>query len=340
MAEAMPKSAANGLELQPSPVTQPHVQRSYPCETQNPDRPASGAGPSAATFQGSAPSGAAGPANQPSPKTPKDNATEAGWTENLEPGDPRLPGSKVPALKLPNATQSVAATELNAPRHAGPNTLDMQPITSSPDAFASVQNQGSAADAPATPAPADDLKAAVPSAKAAWGKDPALAEVDPRMRSVDQDGMRHAKPSDDMKKPVNQDEVAALRLQNLPTTEQELALKASGLIVRQKKAMLEVPGEAAFHPGMRSPDSETQVSLQPMSAEAARSARTMVSHMEAGFSREVELLRQFKADSMAVVIRPDDRTQISLRLTMHDGHVNIFARCEEGDFNRLAGHWV
>lgn len=143
-----------------------------------------------------------------------------------------------------------------------------------------------------------------------------------------------------MKKPVNQDEVAALRLQNLPTTEQELALKASGLIVRQKKAMLEVPGEAAFHPGMRSPDSETQVSLQPMSAEAARSARTMVSHMEAGFSREVELLRQFKADSMAVVIRPDDRTQISLRLTMHDGHVNIFARCEEGDFNRLAGHWV
>ncbi len=50
-------------------------------------------------------------------------------------------------------------------------------------------------------------------------------------------------------------------------------------------------------------------------------------------------VRRFQADSVALVLKPDAQTEISLRLTVQDGKVEALARCERGDFNALNAHW-
>lgn len=62
-------------------------------------------------------------------------------------------------------------------------------------------------------------------------------------------------------------------------------------------------------------------------------------HLILGISRHAVELREMKADSMAVVLRPDAHTEIFLKLKNQDGLVEVQARFERGDFNLLSSQW-
>ncbi|MEK7675861.1 MAG: hypothetical protein AAB676_08530 [Verrucomicrobiota bacterium] len=55
--------------------------------------------------------------------------------------------------------------------------------------------------------------------------------------------------------------------------------------------------------------------------------------------KEVSLLKRFDASSLAAVLRPDENTELFLRLTQDKGQMAAFVRCERGDFSQLSRHW-
>ncbi len=55
--------------------------------------------------------------------------------------------------------------------------------------------------------------------------------------------------------------------------------------------------------------------------------------------KEVSLLKRFDASSLAAVLRPDENTELFLRLTQDNGQMAAFVRCERGDFSQLSRHW-
>jgi hypothetical protein len=46
-----------------------------------------------------------------------------------------------------------------------------------------------------------------------------------------------------------------------------------------------------------------------------------------------------RADSLAVVIRPDSHTELFLQLRQQDGQIEAFVRCERGDIASLGACW-
>jgi hypothetical protein len=56
-------------------------------------------------------------------------------------------------------------------------------------------------------------------------------------------------------------------------------------------------------------------------------------------SREVRMFRRAADDLVEVVLTPDAKTQISLRLQWRDGQVEAQARCDFGDFKALNTQW-
>lgn len=57
-------------------------------------------------------------------------------------------------------------------------------------------------------------------------------------------------------------------------------------------------------------------------------------------SREVTLVRQLGADALAIVLKPDSRTELFLQLSHHDGKTEAMIRCERGDFEHLQKNWA
>ena len=51
------------------------------------------------------------------------------------------------------------------------------------------------------------------------------------------------------------------------------------------------------------------------------------------------MFRRTADDQMDVVLTPDAKTQISLRLQWRDGQVEVLARCEMGDHHALSLQW-
>lgn len=62
-------------------------------------------------------------------------------------------------------------------------------------------------------------------------------------------------------------------------------------------------------------------------------------HLLLEVSRQAVELKQLGADSLAVVLKPDAKTEVFLHLTQRDGVVEVFARFERGDFDALNAHW-
>jgi hypothetical protein len=56
-------------------------------------------------------------------------------------------------------------------------------------------------------------------------------------------------------------------------------------------------------------------------------------------SREVRMFKRGGDDLMEVVLTPDARTQISLKLQWRDGQVEVQARCDMGNYHSLNGDW-
>jgi hypothetical protein len=56
-------------------------------------------------------------------------------------------------------------------------------------------------------------------------------------------------------------------------------------------------------------------------------------------SREVRMFKRGGDDLIDVVLTPDVKTQIALRLQWRDGQVAVQARCDLGDYQMLQTHW-
>jgi len=56
-------------------------------------------------------------------------------------------------------------------------------------------------------------------------------------------------------------------------------------------------------------------------------------------SREVRMFKRGGDDMIDVILTPDIKTQISLRLQWRDGQVAVQARCDLGDYQMLQTHW-
>lgn len=54
---------------------------------------------------------------------------------------------------------------------------------------------------------------------------------------------------------------------------------------------------------------------------------------------EVQLVRSTKADRLSVVLRPDNDTEILLRLRVQDGAIEAHARCDRGNYAALNSQW-
>lgn len=55
--------------------------------------------------------------------------------------------------------------------------------------------------------------------------------------------------------------------------------------------------------------------------------------------REAALVRQYKSDAMAVVLRPDAETELYVHFTQRNGQIEATVRCERGDAQQLGALW-
>jgi len=145
-----------------------------------------------------------------------------------------------------------------------------------------------------------------------------------------------------MKNTVKQDEIAASAKQELP-----------GSPIVQLRVMPTGTGREGKREGMRSlsSDSTAAVTAGIMAPVAARVGESPINDASNGrltlpgriteiVSREVQMFKRAGDDSIEVVLTPDQHTEISLRLQWRDGKVEIFARCERGDYQSLNLQWT
>jgi hypothetical protein len=55
--------------------------------------------------------------------------------------------------------------------------------------------------------------------------------------------------------------------------------------------------------------------------------------------RETSLVRQYSSDSMAVVLRPDDNTELYVHFAQRNGQIEATIRCDRGDAHQLGALW-
>ena len=55
--------------------------------------------------------------------------------------------------------------------------------------------------------------------------------------------------------------------------------------------------------------------------------------------REAAIVRQYKSDAMAVVLRPDADTELFVHFSQRNGQIEATIRCERGDANQLGALW-
>ncbi len=75
-------------------------------------------------------------------------------------------------------------------------------------------------------------------------------------------------------------------------------------------------------------------------ANLSQPALDSLNQVEKLISREVVMVRQSGAESLAVTLKVDSQTSLFLQLTNHNGQVEAAVRCEKGDAGALAGHWA
>jgi len=75
--------------------------------------------------------------------------------------------------------------------------------------------------------------------------------------------------------------------------------------------------------------------VTPLSAPASAT----IDRIFRGIFIEVTMMRRIFSDSLAVVLRPDSRTELFVRLETDADTIQAFVQCECGDPNMLSMHW-
>jgi len=125
-----------------------------------------------------------------------------------------------------------------------------------------------------------------------------------------------------MKSAVNQDEIAASQPKGSPEHKVEASSRDIPIMDGAHKSTAVVENDRLFTVPLRS---EPRL---PVSANLLRSINS-----------EVANLRSLQANSLAVVLKPDSRTEIFLKLELQGNKIEASARCERGDFQHLSSHW-
>ena len=90
-----------------------------------------------------------------------------------------------------------------------------------------------------------------------------------------------------------------------------------------------------MHSGAEKLSGGSTEGLSPLSGSSLKIGDQMLLSM----IREVMTFRHQRADSMAVVLKPDAGTEIFLHLSMKDGQIEVQARFERGDFAAVNAQW-
>jgi hypothetical protein len=141
-----------------------------------------------------------------------------------------------------------------------------------------------------------------------------------------------------MKTSIKKDESAGLAEQILPGS-QPITVpplpKIAGEVLRSQP--VEISAEELA--------TRVKLSLTPVRAKAAESktaetpALTPMARISEIISREIRMFRRAADDLVEVVLTPDAKTQISLRLQWREGQVEAQARCDFGDYRSLNLQW-
>ncbi|MBI4324917.1 MAG: hypothetical protein HY674_06600 [Chloroflexi bacterium] len=164
------------------------------------------------------------------------------------------------------------------------------------------------------------------------------------------DGMVAAEDNQPMNRSKEMKEIAAMGEQNLPlafaTAASLKSLAATvdeGLDAFNHAAGLEAEFALTDSPFMAVPtgagagsvaECETVKDSAPL-----KEPVNLLERMSHLMIKEVSLLKRFDASSLAAVLKPDENTELFLRLTQDKGQMAAFVRCERGDFSQLSRHW-
>lgn len=154
-------------------------------------------------------------------------------------------------------------------------------------------------------------------------------------------GISTAKMVVEMKNTQKTDEIAGMTQQILPSVQSAQVPLLPGLSAagfrREKTVSLSTDSSALASEKISFSPVRTDAAAGPeVSASSAPSALGRIGEL---VTREVRLFKRAADDLVEVVLTPDAKTQISLRLQWRDGQVEVQARCDTGDYRTLNGNW-
>lgn len=154
------------------------------------------------------------------------------------------------------------------------------------------------------------------------------------------DGIGGAKSSVTMKNAMKMEEVAGVAEQLLP-----------GATAPAVSAIPNLPGEArrvltGVNSSAEGLQAAGKIAAAPVRADVSTTAdaseiraASPLPRVSELISREVRMFKRAGDDLVEVVLTPDAKTQISLRLQWREGQVEVQARCDFGDYNSLNTQW-
>lgn len=154
-------------------------------------------------------------------------------------------------------------------------------------------------------------------------------------------GIGSAKSSVTMKNAMKMEEIAGVTEQLLPNA-----------AVNAAAAMTNLPGDerrvvAGGNATLESLHAAGKFSPAPVRSDIGAASETNevksvspLPRVSELISREVRMFKRAGDDLVEVVLTPDTKTQISLRLQWREGQVEVQARCDFGDYSSLNTQWA
>ncbi len=150
-----------------------------------------------------------------------------------------------------------------------------------------------------------------------------------------------------MKLAEEKNEIAGRTVQKLPrtpTADESTADLADGDEAESSTAAPSVKIAIGESPSILNSSAKTgfEAPEQLVSADSVRSVgqyAAKAEHLGDLITREVMMIRQSGADSLAVSLKVDSHTELFLQLTNHDGQIHASVRCERGNVAGLDSHW-
>lgn len=268
--------------------------------------------------------------------TPTTKATTPQASTQAEPDVVRAAPSTVDSASGAEAP-AVSTTEIADTKSATPT-----PTTSAREAAVLMTLSEETETAP-SPDPTTELVSSAASVMIAPDEARQAARAARRFRTEAPEnagGIGGAKSSETMKNVIKKEELAGAAQQILP-----------GSSATPVSALTNLPGEArrlvvSLNSGAEALQAAGKTSPAPVRADVASAGESLevratspLARVSELISREVRMFKRGGDDLVEVVLTPDAKTQISLRLQWREGQVEVQARCDFGNYSSLNSEW-